>query len=263
MSNFFKLEHLGALTLSGPDAVTYAQAQFTNDIAAIDVNHWYPGAWCDPSGRVLAVMLAGRREEHVALVVPAWQVDALLERLKMYAIGRKVDFSSSADVCGCRDAGESASSLSYDSRRSLLIGRADCRDDSDEQARWQLDDLEARFPWLSPDSAGRHLPQSLGMEGLGGLSYTKGCFPGQEVMARVHYRGKVGYRVVQVRFDTGTVAPGTTLRHEDGSRAGEMLWSLPTGSGSAGLAVIAVGTEDGTPVLAESGRDGLSGRVSL
>jgi tRNA-modifying protein YgfZ len=263
MSNCFKLEHLGALILAGPDAVAYAQAQFTNDIAAIDSAHWFPAAWCDPKGRVVSVMLASRSEESVELVVPAWQIDTLTERLKMYAIGRDVHFSSGSGVCGCRNAGKRSAILSYDNRRSLRIDHGDCSHDDHEQARWQHDDLEARFPWLSPDSAGRHLPQSLGLEALGGLSYSKGCFPGQEVIARVHYRGKVGYRVARIQFDAGSAPPGTPLRLEDGRRIGEMLWSLSSGHGSRGLAVVSIDTDDGAEILAESGDDGLSGQVSL
>ncbi len=263
MSDCYQLEHLAALILSGPDAVAFAQAQFTNDITTMEPDRWHPAAWCDPKGKVISVMLAGRREERVELIVPAWQIEALSKRLRMFAIGRDVTISSSTAVCGCRNGSARAAGLSHDPARSLCIDHDDCRHDEQEQARWEHDDLEARFPWLSPDSAGRHLPQSLGLEALGGLSYAKGCFPGQEVIARVHYRGKVGYRVARVAFDSGSPPAGTVLRAEDGRRVGEMLWSLSAAKDSRGLAVVSIELEDGARIFAECGNDRLCGRVSL
>jgi len=264
MSNCFRLDHLGALTISGPDAVAFAQAQFTNDIASMDPEQWYPGAWCDPRGRTLAVMLAGRREGCVELILPAPQVQAISNRLKMFAIGRDIEFTVGQNVCGCRDTAQTAAPLSYDSHRAIRLDQKACAHDQQECERWQREDLDARFPWLSADSAGRHLPQSLGLEALGGLSYSKGCFPGQEVIARVHYRGKVGYRVAQVDFAAGSLPPpGSVLRLEDGARAGEMLWGVSDEESTRGLAVVSTGIENGTRVFAANHNDGVSGRVSL
>ncbi len=264
MSNFFALDHLATLTISGPDAVAFAQAQLTNDIASMDSEHWYPGAWCDPKGRVVTVMLTGQREGRVELVLPVSQVQTISDRLKMFAIGRNIELSVGERVCGCRGAGTKAAPLSYDGHRAIALDQETCPEDENQRVLWQHADLEARFPWLSAESAGRHLPQSLGLEALGGLSYSKGCFPGQEVIARVHYRGKVGYRVAKVDFQAGPLPiPGSALRLEGGKRAGEMLWSLDNGHGSSGLAVVSIETTDGTQVIAESSNDGLSGRVSL
>ena len=263
MSNFFTLDHLDSLTISGPDAVAFAQAQFTNDIAAIESDRWFPGAWCDPKGRVLTVMLAGRREQRVELVMPVTQIDTVTDRLKLFAIGRKVEFTVGRPVCGSRDVVGNTATLSFDTRRTIVLDQGECRQDDEERTHWQRDDLEARFPWLSPDCAGRHLPQSLGLEALGGLSYSKGCFPGQEVIARVHYRGKVGYRAVHVHFDADSPSPGCALRLEDGRRVGEMLWSLRVGDGTKGLAVVSIEVDDGTQLYAEGSNDGGSGRVSL
>jgi tRNA-modifying protein YgfZ len=264
MSEWFRLSHLAAVIIGGPDAHEFAQAQFTQDLANSDPPCWRPGAWCEPRGRVLATMLACRREEDIVLVVPEAQVDLLLGRLPMFAIGRRVEISAAGTPCARFGADGDAAGLSHDPDRLIALEHEPCPRDEHQLRRWQQADLALRFPWLGPGSSGQHLPQSLGLEALDALSYTKGCFPGQEVIARVHYLGQVRYRTALVGLETSQPPPpGTVLRLDDGKRAGELLWGLGEADSSQALAVVSIDIGDQVEIHAEAGNTGISGRVSL
>lgn len=264
MTNCFKLTHLDTVVIDGPDAVAFAQAQFTHDVEDMGGHSWHPGAWCDPRGRALVVMLARRCENGLVLAVPTAQVELLLARLPLFAIGRKVEIRHGSGVCGRFCAAGEDGELVHDPARAVRVDDGSCGRDEDALWRWQQADLANRFPWLGPETSGRHLPQSLGLEQLGGLSFGKGCFPGQEVIARVHYLGKVKYRTVEVSFaGVRGLAPGRLLRSKDDSRVGELLWGLEREAGVTALAVVDSDLADGVEIFADADNERACGRVSL
>ena len=97
------------------------------------------------------------------------------------------------------------------------------------------------MPWILPETARAHLPQMLGLEALGGLSYRKGCFPGQEVIARVHYRGRVTRRTSRFRLAADSPpVPGTEFQLA--GKSAQVLYAIADPAepgGVLGLAVVA------------------------
>ncbi|MEM7053614.1 MAG: hypothetical protein AAF446_03600 [Pseudomonadota bacterium] len=245
---------LRALHIRGPDAVAYIQSQVTLDLTAMSPQRFYPAAWCDPKGRAITVILIACRQDHVMAVIPKSQLDTTASRLKMYSIGRKVQFSA-AEPFSARilDDERSPESLDEDWHRlSFDLGRAICVDPVSHRniefnplydQLWQEADLASRLPWLSPDTTGLFIPQMLGLETLEGLSYHKGCYPGQEVIARVHYRGKVTRKTVAFEIDTTESAPAVK-QLDLGNQQGIVLYALKKSRNIVqGLAVVPVAVE--------------------
>ncbi|MBS3742934.1 MAG: folate-binding protein YgfZ [Wenzhouxiangellaceae bacterium] len=246
---------LATITITGPDAVAFAQSQLTLDVEGIDDTLLHPAAWCRPDGRVDAVLLVAVGHRNVSLVLPRSLAESAFKRARMYSIGRKVEIAAGPAVRGggpTASAGECALALSCDSGRALILAELD-NPDAAESAAWSLPadwlhaDVDCGMPWILPETAGMFLPQMLGLEALGGLSYRKGCFPGQEVIARVHYRGRLTRRLAGFRLRASQPPlPGTTFELAD--KPAVILYAVArSGSNDAsdGLAVVSTDVEGG------------------
>ena len=252
MSDWFLLPHLNALRIGGDDAAAFAHAQFTSKFPPPNPHGWQLTSWCNRKGRVVAVILARCHENNVDLIVPAVQFADFSKALKMYAIGRQVSFEPAPAVAGSFSASGDTEILATDADRSLALDPAGAVEDTSATRDWQKRDVTAGIAWLAPATSGRFLPQSLGLEERGGLSYQKGCYPGQEIVARVHYLGKTRERLMAFRqsFDIsaepatggGEETPGDgsgdEIIDETGKVVGHTLNRLTDTFGNFGLAVI-------------------------
>lgn len=230
----FALPYLQALRLSGNDALTFAQAQLSADVERAGRNRWHAAAWCDVKGRCLTVMLFNARGgDHVDLLLPAEQAEEIAGKLKMYMLRRDVSLAIHPFV-----AAGGGAALNFDPARQIEVPDAPAEIDEKRCAEWRRADLEAGMPWLGPESSGRHLPQSLGLEALDAVDYEKGCFPGQEIIARIHFRGRAPRRLSRIRIEAEKPpAPGTPIKDANGDNIGEMLWSVAADE-VIGLAVV-------------------------
>lgn len=263
MTNWFHLEHLAALTITGPDAAGFAQAQFSADLDRPVDAGWRPLAWCDPKGRVICTMLVHLAGERVQLILPAAIADKVGERLPVFAIGRQVQFEDSSYVAGSHEDVQPEDSLTFDRRRGLrLVGAAP--DPSQEAVTsWKMADIRCGMPWLGSETGGRYLPQELGLEALDAVSYQKGCFPGQEVVARVHYLGKVKRRLDGLELSQSTIPPpGTTLSDDQDARVGEIINAAGDGERVIGLAVLKTDVEIGSTLRIMLDRQRQEARVT-
>ncbi len=253
MANQFLIDHLASFSITGPDALIYAQSQFTVSMDSLSDGRWSPLAWCDPGGRVLAVMLARASDEQIHLVLPTVQADSIREQLQRFTIGRRVEVSGIGPVAGVFDPDNEVPVLSFDGSRGLLA-RAAPRAEAGEIERWRRLDLCQGLPWLDPHSSGQHLPQWLGLEALGALAWDKGCYPGQEVIARLHYRGSVKYRLAGLKLDGRAAIDGhERITDRDGAGAGRWLDGLQLEDGTIGLAVLSTRIKDGAEVALGEG----------
>ena len=247
--------------MSGPDARTFAQSQFTGDINHADEHHWMPTAWCDPKGRCLSVILLKTHQDSVHLVFPLAQTETL-KRLQLFAIGRKVEFIPSKRVCASIEpssAPMAGGTLPGPAKRWLWLADESVArpPSSDWLRRWQLADMAAAIPWLTSRTSARFLPQFLDLEAHEGLSFRKGCYPGQEVIARLHYLGTVKYRLSAFRSQdvVNRWSPGDPLQliNEDGKL--EVLDALENDGQQVGLVVVPAALAAGQTVsITDSGR---------
>lgn len=249
MSTWITLPHLTGLKLQGDDAVAFAHAQFTSEISADRNPGWQLSGWCNPKGKVISVMLARTQASGVDLVAPAAQLQYLASRLPLFAIGRKVQLVTELPVAGSLEpAQDPACALGLDPGRGLALEADAEPGDPEAVARWQALDICAGIAWLTPARSEQFLPQALGLEERGGLSYRKGCYPGQEVIARVHYLGKAKERLLGFRLDGQVEGSDQELCDEHGQRLGRTLQSVFKGSSTVGLAVVGVQHQPGQSI---------------
>jgi len=248
---------LVAIAVQGRDAGPLLQALLSADLGAMPEATLRPAALCDPKGRVQQVVLTGKRDDCWQIFLPRACGADVHARLELMRIGRDAE---AQPPCPAGPATPpEGMALEFDRARGLDTTAAP----SDSPARaWLRADIDAGLAWILPATAGRFLPQMLGLEALDGLSYRKGCFPGQEVIARVHYRGRVTSRLARFAFDAGRAPrPGAGLALDDGGTATVLYTDVPEGAavrGGVGLAVVPAATPAGARVTAAA----LEGRLN-
>ncbi len=211
------LSHLSAISITGHDALAFCQSQVTSDLTGLGPEKWHASAWCNAKGQVMAVILIRVGESGVEWVMPTTQIASIANALSRYTIGRQVSISEPQRVSGDwapLKSDNAHARLAHDLSRVLCVNEI-AHDKPDDQAfltDWREADLKTGLAWLCPELSMRFLPQALGLESLSGLSYRKGCYPGQEVIAKVHYRGQLKHHLVLLALThEATLLPDTPL----------------------------------------------------
>jgi folate-binding protein YgfZ len=207
--NKIQITNLSLIEVTGPDSADFLHAQFTGDCKSLTENQMMLTSWCSPKGRVLYLIRIVKSEHKLLLLVSTEQKDDFLKRLKMFLFRSKVilkDCSESHSIIVCH--GESSLSSTYPN------GAIKTKFTDDQQwvftpkhsqsALWnslnmetatsdhiKIHDVLYGIPSLPEELYDQFLPQEMNLENLNGLSFEKGCYPGQEIIARVKYRGKV------------------------------------------------------------------------
>ncbi len=238
------LSQLSLVAVRGPDAATFLQGQLTNDLARIDATHSQLSAYCTPQGRVLAVLRVFVRDDTFLLQLPAVLRDDISARLQRYVLRARVALASADhelqriglsgqqapvllraqlgeppdEVNGCSTGGElQALRLPGPLPRFEIIGpwaalRALWRRLASDArpvgaSRWAWLDIMAGIPTVYPQTSEAFIPQTLNLDLLDAVSFTKGCYAGQEIVARMHYRSRPKQRMVRAHVGPGA-APG-------------------------------------------------------
>ena len=191
------------LRLSGPDALTFLQSQLTNDVAALSVGGWQWQGYCSAKGRLLATFALARTGEAAwEAVVHTSTIEALAKRLTMFRMRSKVVIEIAADRCvgwafNVADQASSPISLLLGNGRAYVLLDAAVAitiplADLATCERWQVANIDAMQPEITAPTVEMFVPQMIGWDTVqpgGGVSFSKGCYPGQEVVARSQFRG--------------------------------------------------------------------------
>lgn len=256
------LDDRQVLALSGPDAVAFAHAQFSSDVQALADNHWQWSTWLTAKGRTIAVFqLIRRSPDELLLVFADGDADEIGSQLRRFVFRRKVTIAlrDALQVTGAFTAPESATgaaiAVSADGALELDMGgdalprvmrlRADVADAAESEpsadARfreaWRQADLRFGLPRLDAGQREQWTPQQLGLDRLNGYSVKKGCYPGQEIVARTHFLGKAKRSLQLLQVTNATT--GDTVE-QDGSALG----SVASVAGDLALAVLPLETSD-------------------
>jgi folate-binding protein YgfZ len=218
------LSEISAIKLSGQDKSPYLQGQITCDVNASDQHSLMPGAHCDAKGKTLSVFrFINRLDEHL-LIQPKSCLATSLAQLQKFGVFAKVDISASDDlgfyallgpqskillqqtfaqtpdesnpVIQCEGttlvfiAGQQPSYLLIDQLSKIEQVIAQFSLPVYCQAVWDLIEINAGFPILATENVAEFVPQMLNLQALNGISFTKGCYLGQETVARMQYLGK-------------------------------------------------------------------------
>lgn len=197
MSNF----PYARILVSGADAFEFLQAQLTNDLRLLERERSILSAWCNPKGRVICLMTVSRTEAGYSLVLPTELTESTVGRLTMFRFRSKVDFEIQS------------------------AGPEDLGIDNDVDG-WLLANLRAGRPEIWQAQSEEFTPHMLNLDLLDAVSFDKGCFPGQEIVARTQYRGSTKRRTH--RFESAEpVNAGDKI--SDGERdIGEVLNAMGT-----------------------------------
>ena len=195
------LPYLSIIRFSDADAGDFLQNQLSADILALENGESTFACYCEPKGRVLALMLVCRVEESYYAILSTSLVQAVVERLRIYVMRSKVsvDVLNEYTVSGCDadDVSELTQTsipvipLPNSSQHFVLTNPDLATIDLNSQGAWKTSELQRGITWLCAQTSGEFLPQMLGFDKLGAVNFRKGCYPGQEIVARTHYLGKV------------------------------------------------------------------------
>ena len=236
MPTFTPLPHLSILRLSGADTEPFLQGQLSNDLAEHRPGQAQLQAYCNPKGRVIAVCWLLRQEEDYLLVLPQGLSEAVAKRLRMYVLRAEVQIETLDEPpIGLWDAPElppaQAPSLIPDNAappRSLALGPPPDVSEADAQT-WRLADIHAGIGFVYPETREEHLAQALNLDANRGLSFTKGCFPGQEIIARLRYLGRAKHRMRRAAAPCPPPAPGSPVAAPD--HTGQVIEAAATEKG--------------------------------
>ena len=238
------------LEISGPDSERLLQGQLTCDVVRLDDQHWVTGACCTAKGRMVANFVIARQGTRFLLRLPAAQADGLRQHLSRYAVFYKVSLSiSSWQVRGRFDTDTSLAGQAQWQDNQCQLYWADGRCEHwGEQAtgiplddsRWQYADLDAGVVWVQTKTREQWIPQHLHWDVLGGVNFRKGCYTGQEVVARVQYLGKSKRQLASIELaEPRTVALLTPVVLGD-----KTIGEIAAWCGRRGLAVLSHDPED-------------------
>jgi folate-binding protein YgfZ len=283
---FADLGHLGVISVHGKDATAFLQGQLSNDVNLVDESHSQLSAYCTPKGRILGLFRLFRRDDTFYLRLPLGTLDAVLERLRRYVLRAEVTLEDATDnfirigVTG-KEAAEELSSaigrmpeqegtalkmqdlsvlrvpgvhprfevyaLSFDAAKRLW-DTLNVRGAPVGLAAWQLTEIQAGLPNVYANTAEQFIPQMLNLQLLDGVSFRKGCYPGQEIVARTQYLGALKRRMYAGRIAAGArPSPGDALYTTDDSTqaAGQVVDAQPHPDGGyAALAVLQIGAAE-------------------
>lgn len=245
------LDDLRVLAVSGADRLSFLQGQLTQDVASARPDRTVMTGWADARGRLLFAGHLFRTEvaseDALALLVPANLADGLLKRLRMYVLRAKVQVTLlDLPVVGLIGtpapiaAGQLVQILS-ETQRHLLLGPAtetlQFSTDASSRSDWQLADIAAGIPTIVAETTGEFVAQMVNLDLKDGISFTKGCYTGQEIVARMKYLGRVKRRMLRFSCAASPPEAGSVLYAERGS-VGQVVSSARTAAGCEFLAVV-------------------------
>jgi folate-binding protein YgfZ len=241
------LPDLGLISASGEDAATFLHSQLTNDIEHMGNAEARLAAYCSPKGRMLASLLIWKTSDGFMLQLPRQIQAAVQKRLQMYVLRSKVKLTDASSLFAPMGlAGETALQVlenrfdnipvqayaKVDGTHGTLIRLPDAGKlpryqwiASNEIAQnvwaelagslkpvgttfWRLGDIKAAIPVITQPTQDQFVPQMINFEAIGGINFKKGCYPGQEIVARTQYLGKLKRRMLPASVPSNQAKAG-------------------------------------------------------
>ncbi len=252
------LTESGLITASGADAAEFLNSQFTSDVAAVSPQHAQYTGYCNPKGRLLATMLLFHNGDTFCMVLPDELAAPVAQRLQKYVLRAKVKLAvATADfallgVTGPQAAASLTASLASPSAHSFAATRVDagivltlpgdrylvvCQAAQASPAwaslsatmrpagsnLWQLQTIRAGIATVTSATQEAFVPQMLALDAYGAISFQKGCYPGQEIVARMHYLGDLKRLLYYGRSSQEILAADQVVNAADGKTAGTVV----------------------------------------
>jgi len=291
------LAHLGLLRVAGADNIAFLQGQISQDARRLAAGRPLLAAYSSPQGRVLAILHLLPHSSGIIAVLPRELLAPTIERLRKYVLRAKVrieDAGAQLAVAGFHgtDAlaeaavaapgaaqaylesdGVGVGRVGTETGRYWVIGppgrlaafgpaarAAGLAGAARTERDWRLADIRAGMPQVYAATSELFVAQMLNLDLLDGISFSKGCFTGQEIIARTQHLGRIKRRMMRLALRGRTVAVGDALRLADG-RGGRITEVARGDDGCEALAVLPI--DAGGPAEADPGDTPVFTDVSL
>ena len=240
------LEHLRILTISGEDAGELLQGQMTQDVRKLEDEKIHITSFCNVQGRVIASSFIQERNEQYDLILSSEIIDELENHLQRYILRSKVLIEQSdektfgAYKSDINEDSKECRSLKNDPKRVLTLSSQvpESIDNFITSEEWIRCDIENSIAIINKESTEKFIPQMLNLDILDAVSFSKGCYTGQEVVARVQHRGKIKQRMFKFKTENeDLISHGSEIHHES-KKVGTVIISELIDNYTIGLAVI-------------------------
>ncbi len=266
MTTLIPLPQFGFLRIEGRDAISFLQGYTTCDVESLDAGHSRIGAICNLQGRMLTSFRIVREKDGLLLRMSRDLVPATVEFLQKYIVFSKAEMHDVSQEVSCYGfignlAGFPAVKEEVSHQQDFIAVRVSAEErfeiwqtgseisiegaEPETENEWNRAEIEAGIAWVQSATAETFIPQMFDYHLTGGVDFDKGCYLGQEIVARMQYRGNLSRRLLQ---GTGNLQVGDRLHDESGRDIGTVIAS------AAGhlLAVVQNKTED-VPKVTEPG----------
>jgi len=270
---------MGVLRFAGTDAQCFLQGQVSNDTRRLAAGEPLRAAYSSPQGRVIAVLELLPHASGILALLPRELAASTGERLRRFVLRAKLqieDLSDSLPVWGVHGAatlaawqlphpapkpgymnkGEFAiARVGGDPDRYWVIGEIGIREGAaaaaDVERDWRLANIRAGIPQVYAPTSEAFVAQMLNLDLIDGISFTKGCFTGQEIIARTQHLGRIKRRMFRLGLPPGAWSIGQTLRLADG-RSGRLIELAASDAGIEALAVLNLAATEADSDAAEA-----------
>ena len=280
-----RLSDHGVIKVEGDDAQIFLHNQFTNDLkqGVTDANSQL-SAYCSPKGRILALFRIFKQGNAYYMVMPGAAIEATLKRLRMFVLMSKVTLTDASSEIACLGF---SGSESEEKIKAVLGGAPEHVDEvycagsisiirvpgplprfeivaplteikklqttlgekftTASHHVWQLLDILAGIPAILAANVDAFVPQMVNLQAVNGLSFKKGCYPGQEIVARMQYLGKLKRRMYLLQSNTQNIPqPGDAIFTAGDHKTGIVVTAQASDNGIVLLAVVEIAKAEGT-----------------
>ncbi len=243
------LSELGLIKASGEDAQNFLHGQLTNDLNLVTASNSQLSSYCNPKGRILSIFRVFKQDDDYFLLMRRDVIEPVLKKLTMFKLMAKVELTDVSDelvLFGI--AGPNSNALLKENNlpvpdeidQSIQESEATIIRTPSESSRllfisnpkkaatiwkslsdkltqstsnvWNLHDIRSGVAQVTVETSEAFIPQMVNLELIGGVNFQKGCYPGQEIVARTHYLGKPNRRMYRISIETSTSPlPGTNI----------------------------------------------------
>lgn len=263
------------LRIHGADALGFLNNQLSNDIRRADATHSQIAAWCNAKGRIITLVRVFKRDDNYYLLLPTDLRETVRERLQRFVLRAKVTIENDDDLVTLGVSGSQTEFLLRAMLSSVPAAADDCLTQSDltvlrvsgmhprcllvapvsavcglwekmvppaipvgPQA-WTWLDIAAGVSRIDTTTSEQFVPQMANLELLNGVDFKKGCYPGQEIVARMHYLGRLKQRMYRAHTES-VVTPGTPIFAPDlpGQSTGAVIASAVAPTGGCDLLAV-------------------------
>ncbi len=243
----FHLKEMAVLEVTGADAMAFLHGQFTNHINQIG-DAFRLAAYCQPQGRILALMRVVKKDDLFYLVIPRDLTAGFIKRLSMFILRSKVSIRLADElaVFGVILQNKQLPDIDHavidndmvigrvsnwsNLQRALLVANPEKvlnqMQVTEDSAMWFLSEIETSTPWVFEKTKEAFIPQWINLDLIGGLVFDKGCYPGQEIISRMQYLGKTPRRLALLKSDSKVLVEPKSDVFLNGEAVGQAVMSV-------------------------------------